>query len=131
MTANRIAYHFDFKGPALFVDSACSSSSYALNLAVNAIQNGECESAIVAGTNLILHPLATLQFMKLGVLSLDGYCRPLDANSSGYVRSDAIATVFLQKAKDAKRVYAQIVYSKTNCDGFKEQGITYPSGRDS
>ena len=35
--------------------------------------------------------------------------------------------IFLQKAKDAKRIYATIVHSKTNCDGFKEQGITFPS----
>lgn len=37
--------------------------------------------------------------------------------------------MFLQKAKDAKRVYANLVYSKTNCDGYKEEGITYPSGK--
>lgn len=35
--------------------------------------------------------------------------------------------LFLQKAKDAKRIYATIVHCKTNCDGYKEQGITYPS----
>jgi fatty acid synthase len=36
--------------------------------------------------------------------------------------------MFLQKARDAKRVYATVVHTKTNNDGFKEQGITYPSG---
>lgn len=36
--------------------------------------------------------------------------------------------VFLQKSKDANRIYARIVHAKTNCDGYKEQGITYPSG---
>jgi fatty acid synthase len=37
--------------------------------------------------------------------------------------------IFLQKAKDAKRIYATVVHTKTNQDGFKEQGITFPSGR--
>lgn len=33
----------------------------------------------------------------------------------------------MQKAKDAKRVYATVVYGKANNDGYKEQGITFPS----
>lgn len=37
--------------------------------------------------------------------------------------------IFLQKKKDARRIYATIVHAKTNCDGYKEQGITYPSGQ--
>lgn len=43
------------------------------------------------------------------------------------MRSETIGIVFLQKAKTAKRIYATVVYAKTNCDGFKEQGITFPS----
>jgi fatty acid synthase len=35
--------------------------------------------------------------------------------------------IFLQKARDAKRVYARVVHAKTNSDGFKAEGITYPS----
>lgn len=36
--------------------------------------------------------------------------------------------LFLQKAKDAKRIYSSVLYSKVNCDGYKQEGITYPSG---
>lgn len=64
---------------------------------------------------------------RLGVLAADGYCRPFDVNASGYTRSEAVCVVFLQKAKDAKRIYATVEYSKTNCDGYKVEGITYPS----
>lgn len=66
---------------------------------------------------------------RIGVLATDGYCRPFDDGASGYVRSEVICVVFLQKAKDAKRMYAKILYSKTNCDGHKTEGITYPAGR--
>lgn len=53
----------------------------------------------------------------------------LAPTANGYCRSEAIVVVFLQKSKDAKRVYANLVHAKTNCDGYKEQGITYPSGQ--
>lgn len=128
MMANRISYTMGLNGPSFLLDTACSSSMYALDCAFNAIRNGECDAAIVGGSNLLLHPYVTLQFARLGVLASDGYCRPFDKDASGYTRSEAISVVFLQKAKDAKRVYADVIYSKTNCDGFKEEGITYPSG---
>ncbi|XP_063988124.1 fatty acid synthase-like isoform X2 [Diachasmimorpha longicaudata] len=64
---------------------------------------------------------------KLGVLSHDGRSKSFDNNANGYVRSETISIAFLQRAKNAKRIYATIVYGKTNCDGFKPQGITFPS----
>lgn len=63
----------------------------------------------------------------LGVLSSDGYCKPFDESGTGYMRSDAMVVAYLQKTKDARRVYATFVYGKMNCDGFKEEGITFPS----
>jgi fatty acid synthase len=50
-----------------------------------------------------------------------------DQDASGYVKGEAIASIFLQKAKNARRIYAQIINTKANSDGFKEQGITFPS----
>ncbi|XP_053661661.1 fatty acid synthase-like [Anopheles marshallii] len=129
MLALKIAYALDLKGPAMTVDTACSSSMYALDWACKAIRQGQCDAAIVAGTNLTLHPYITLQFALLGVLAADGYCRPFDKNASGYSRSEANAVILLQKAKDAKRIYAHVVNTKTNCDGYKLEGITFPSNK--
>uniref|UniRef100_A0A336MXS7 CSON007968 protein n=1 Tax=Culicoides sonorensis TaxID=179676 RepID=A0A336MXS7_CULSO len=128
MLANRISYVLDLKGPSFVVDSACSSTMMALNCAYSAMRNGECDAAIVGGSNLTLAPITSLHFARLGVLAMDGYCRPFDKNASGYTRSEAISTVFLQKRRDAKRCYTTLVHSKINCDGYKEQGITYPAG---
>ena len=47
--------------------------------------------------------------------------------ADGYARSEAVCVIFLQKARDAKRVYAKVVHAKTNCDGYKEEGISFPS----
>ena len=65
---------------------------------------------------------------RLGVIAKDGYCRPFDHKASGYTRSEGICMMYLQRTKDAKRIYANVVYSKANCDGYKIEGITYPSG---
>uniref|UniRef100_A0A2H1VNL2 SFRICE_036761 n=1 Tax=Spodoptera frugiperda TaxID=7108 RepID=A0A2H1VNL2_SPOFR len=128
MLANRISYWLGVTGPSYTVDSACSSSLYALEHAFRAIRDGHCDAAIVGGSNLCLHPYVSLQFSRLGVLSPDGRCKSFDNSANGYARSEAIVVVFLQKAKDSRRVYAQLLHAKTNCDGYKEQGITYPAG---
>ncbi|XP_073848315.1 fatty acid synthase 3 [Musca autumnalis] len=129
MMANRISYSLGLQGPSFLVDTACSSAMYALDCAFSALRSGEIDAAIIGGSNLLLHPYVTLQFARLGVLAPNGYCRPFDKNASGYTRSEAINCMFLQRRRDAKRVYATVVYSKTNCDGFKPEGVTYPSGK--
>ncbi|XP_055308879.1 fatty acid synthase-like, partial [Sitodiplosis mosellana] len=128
MLANRVSYCLGLTGPSFMLDTACSSSMYALDAAFSAIRSGECDAALVGGTNLLLHPYTTLQFARLGVIAKDGYCRPFDHKASGYTRSEAICMMYLQRTKDAKRIYANVIYSKANCDGYKIEGITYPSG---
>lgn len=129
MYANRISYWLGCTGPSYSMDTACSSSMYAIENAYRAIRDGLCDSAIVGGANVCLTPFVTLQFSRLGVLSMEGKCRVFDEDGQGYVRSEAISVIFLQKMKDAKRNYGEVVYAKTNCDGYKPEGITYPSGR--
>ncbi|XP_030757326.1 fatty acid synthase [Sitophilus oryzae] len=128
MFPNRISYTFDLKGPSYAIDTACSSSLFAFQQAVNAIQTGQCDSAIVGGVNLLLKPTSSLQFHRLSMLSPHGMCKAFDASGNGYVRSEAAVVVFLQKASAARRVYASVLGAKTNTDGNKEQGITFPSG---
>ncbi|EFN73543.1 Fatty acid synthase [Camponotus floridanus] len=127
MLANKISYWLNVTGPSYNIDTASSSSHFAMVEAYNLIRSGICDAAIVASVNLCFHPLVTRQFYSLGVLSGDGYCKPYDEEGAGYMRSEAATVVFLQKAKDARRIYATFIYGKTNCDGFKEEGITFPS----
>lgn len=51
-----------------------------------------------------------------------------DEKANGYVRAEGICALLLQKQKDAKRIYCTVVHAKTNADGYKDEGITYPSG---
>lgn len=52
MIANRVSYYLDLRGPSVPIDTACSSSLSATHLAVQAIQNGECEAAVVGGSQI-------------------------------------------------------------------------------
>ncbi|XP_030383313.1 fatty acid synthase [Scaptodrosophila lebanonensis] len=129
MFANRISYTFDFKGPSFIVDTACSSSLVALAHAYDDMRSGRCDYAVVAGVNLILKPIFALQFLRLGIVSQDGACKTFDAAANGYARADTCAVVLLQRSEHAKRVYATLLNVRTNTDGFKEQGVTFPDGR--
>ncbi|XP_017858729.1 PREDICTED: fatty acid synthase [Drosophila arizonae] len=128
MFANRISFTFDFKGPSYSIDTACSSSLYALEQAFSDMREGKTDNAIVAGAGLILKPTMSLQFKRLNMLSPDGSCKAFDESGNGYVRSDGCVVLLLQRTSVAKRVYATILNVRTNTDGYKEQGITYPIG---
>jgi len=65
-------------GPSYTIDTACSSSLTAMEHAYKAMQGGLCDSAIVGGSNLCLHPYTSLNFFRLGVLSRQGACRSFD-----------------------------------------------------
>lgn len=69
MFANRLSFAFDFKGPSCTMDTMCSSSLNAMSRAFEDLNSGCCSAAIVAGSNLILDPLRTLQYKKLGRLT--------------------------------------------------------------
>lgn len=68
--ANRVSYWLGTTGPSYTLDSACSSSLLALEHAFRAMQDGQCDAAIVGGSNLCLHPYVSLQFHRLGIISL-------------------------------------------------------------
>lgn len=67
MVANRISYWLNINGPSYTIDSACSSSLFAIERAYRSMQLGECDAAIVGGANLCLNPLIALQFTRLGI----------------------------------------------------------------
>jgi hypothetical protein len=64
LNVHRVSYFLKLKGPACIVDTACSSSLNALDLAFRAIRSGQCDNAIISGSNLLLHPGNTLQFFR-------------------------------------------------------------------
>ncbi|KAL3216030.1 hypothetical protein MRX96_033213 [Rhipicephalus microplus] len=125
--ANRISYSLDFHGPSLAVDTACSSAMTALHEAVLALRLGRCEAALVAASNVTLEPTASVNFNNLTMLSPEGKCKAFDADGNGYVRSEAVGAFFVQRSSEARRIYAKIVNVRVNVDGYKPEGVTFPS----
>jgi len=87
---------------SLTVDTACASSMYALHMAVNAIHNGDCDAAIVGGSNLIMGPEVQLLTAKLGALSPTSTCHTFDASADGYGRAEGFGALYLKKLSEAK-----------------------------
>ncbi|XP_059062960.1 fatty acid synthase-like [Achroia grisella] len=112
MYANRISYWIDGKGPSYALDVGCGSSMACLEYAYKSISSGQCDAAIVGGCNLCMQPTISLNNKRAGFLCMDGKSKCFDKNSDGYVRSDAISVLFLQKAKHAKRIYSEVYYAK-------------------
>ncbi|XP_077526187.1 fatty acid synthase-like isoform X1 [Haemaphysalis longicornis] len=128
MFSNRISYSFDFHGPSETVDTACASTMTALNHAVLAIRSGKCDAAIVGGSNFVFNPASSVALHRMTMLSPEGKCKVFDANADGFVRSEAVGAFFVQVGSKARRVYAKLVDISSNADGYKTEGITYPSG---
>lgn len=101
--SNRISHVFNLKGPSITVNTACSSSVYAMHNACNALRNRECCGAIVGGTNLVLTVDQHMNTAKLGVLSPTSTCRTFDVSADGYGRADGVGAVYLKRLSDAVR----------------------------
>ncbi|EEP76517.1 hypothetical protein UREG_01366 [Uncinocarpus reesii 1704] len=130
--SNRISHVFNLKGPSITVNTACSSSVYALHNACNALRNNECSAAVVGGTNLILTVDQHMNTAKLGVLSPTSTCHTFNAHADGYGRADGVGAVYLKRLQDAIRdgdpVRAVIRSSAVNSNGKAPAvGITHPN----
>ncbi len=124
--AARIPSAFDFHGPVSNVDVACGSSCTALHQAMTALRTGQCDSAILGAANICVYPGTAMMFHDMSMTSQECKCKAFDASADGYARAEALGVIFLQKKKDAKRIYATIRHTKANADGYKQEGITFP-----
>jgi len=131
LVANRLSYAYDFTGPSIAIDTACSGSLVAIHTACQNIKNKECSMAIAGGVLLNFAPQYTVAESRGGFLSPDGTCKTLDESANGYVRGEGAAVVVLKSLKDAiadnDQIYSVILGSAVNQDG-QTIGITVPNG---
>ena len=99
--ANRLSYAFDFKGPSVTIQTACSSSLTAIHMARMAILGGECDMAMAGGVNLSLHHTKYLLLQEMKVLSPDGQERTFDDKASGLVPSEGAGVVVMKRLSKA------------------------------
>jgi acyl transferase domain-containing protein len=96
LAANRLSYHFDFCGPSVALDTACSSGLVAVHQACRSLRSGEADLALAGAVSLILAPEPLIAFTKMKVLSPDGKCRAFDAGANGFVFGEGGGVVVLK-----------------------------------
>ncbi|MFY2558580.1 SDR family NAD(P)-dependent oxidoreductase [Corallococcus terminator] len=130
MLPNRVSYLMDWHGPSESIDTACSSSLVAIHRAIESIQNGDCDQALVGGINLILSPFLTIAFSKAGMLSEDGRCKTFDRSADGYVRGEGAGILVLKPLSKAvaegDQIHAVIRGSAINHGGHANS-LTAPN----
>ncbi|MBO0864903.1 MAG: type I polyketide synthase, partial [Mycobacterium sp.] len=130
VAVGRIAYLLGLRGPAVAVDSACSSSLVTIHLACQSLRLRESDLALAGGVSVILRPETQLAMSKWGMLSPRGRCHAFDSRADGFVRGEGAGVVVLKRLTDAvrdgDRVLAVVRGSAINQDG-RSNGLTAPN----
>ncbi|KAG6461434.1 hypothetical protein O3G_MSEX012619 [Manduca sexta] len=109
MFANRISYWLNAKGASVAVNASGSSGLLSLEQAYMDLMSGRCDAAIVGASHMTFYAHFSIHYGRVVPLSPDGKTRAFDQNANGLGMSDATIVLFLQKAKDALRVYGELV----------------------
>ncbi|KAF4631120.1 hypothetical protein G7Y89_g7005 [Cudoniella acicularis] len=129
----RTAYHLNFRGPNITLNTNCASGTVALSLAVDALRNKRCDVAIVGGISVQMFHGG--YFTQEGqIFSAKGQCRPFDIDSDGTVPSDAVVAIVLERLPDAienkSAAYVVIAGTGIGSDGGNQKaGYQVPSPR--
>ncbi|OBB99180.1 type I polyketide synthase [Mycobacterium sp. 852002-40037_SCH5390672] len=129
--SGRVAFALGLEGPAVAIDTACSSALVAVHQACQALHSGDCDMALAGGVNVLLSPVTVVAASRARMLSPVGRCKTFDASADGYVRSEGCGILVLKRLSDAERegdrICAVIASSAVNQDGASS-GLTVPNG---
>ncbi|KAI1101537.1 putative polyketide synthase [Jackrogersella minutella] len=130
--SNRIGNTFNLNGPSFTINTACSSSVYAIHNACHALRARDCDAAIAGGVNLIITVDQHMNTAKLGILSPTSTCHTFDASADGYGRGEGAGALYLKRLTDAIRdcdpIRGVIRSTAVNTNGKVDgMGITHPS----
>lgn len=128
MASGRISHALGLHGPALTMDTACSSSMVAVHQACRSLRDGESDMALAGGVMLMLDQRLYASASGQGMLSATGRCHAFDAEADGFVRAEGCGIVMLKRLDDAERdgdrVLAVIRGTASNQDGRTENILT-------
>ncbi len=127
----RTSHLMDLRGPAISVQTACSTSLVAVVLACRAIAAGDCEMALAGGVTVFLPQAQGYYYQAGGIRSRDGHCRPFDAAGTGTLFTSGVGAVLLkgfdQALDDGDNILAVIKGAATNNDGAHKASYMAPS----
>ncbi|KAF5651820.1 polyketide synthase [Fusarium sp. NRRL 25303] len=116
LLSNRVSHVFNLRGPSIVVNTACSSSVYALHSACNALRTHECSAAVVGGSNLILTVDQHMNTAKLGVLSPTSTCHTFNSYANGYGRAERCCVGITYPGFDGQRNVMRHGYQRSGLD---------------
>ena len=130
MASGRIAYAMDLHGPAITLDTACSSGLVSFHMACRSLHEGECDMALAGGVSLSLDPRKSAAGSAGGMLSPTGHCHAFDVAADGFAVGEGSAMVLLKRLSDAlrdgDRILAVVRSTALNNDG-RTVNVTTPS----
>ncbi len=128
---SRVAHKLNLTGPAVYVDTACSTSLVALHQAYNSLLLGDCNVALAGGVTVHNRTQKGYQYIDGMIYSSDGHCRTFDADAHGTVEGEGTGVVVLKKLKnaieDGDHIWAVLKGSAVNNDGDNKVAYTAPS----
>jgi acyl transferase domain-containing protein/acyl carrier protein len=128
---SRVSYALNLRGPAVFINTACSTSLVAVHQACMSLLLRECNMALAGGIRINNHSKAGYRYEEGMINSEDGHCRPFDAAGTGTILGEGVGVVLLKRLKDAlndnDHIYAIIRGSAVNNDGHQKISFTAPS----
>ncbi|HYO59952.1 type I polyketide synthase [Archangium sp.] len=129
--ATRASFVLDLRGPAVNVQTACSTSLVAIHLACQSLYSGESNLALAGGVRVGVPQRVGYVYEPDGIGSSDGHCRAFDEKSGGTVGGSGVGVVVLKRLEDALEdgdfIHAVILESGINNDGASKVGFTAPS----
>lgn len=127
--SNRISWFYNFHGPSMTIDTACSSGAAAFHTACQSIKSGDCDTAVVGGVNIYTHPYKYAVMCRKQMLSRSGVCSAFGQGADGFVPGEGVSAVIIKRLEDAVRdndhIYAVIESSAINTAG-KSKGFLVP-----
>jgi acyl transferase domain-containing protein len=129
--ATRVSYKLDLRGPALNLQTACSTSLVAVASAVQSLLTYQCDLALAGGVSITLPQRRGYLHEEGGITSPDGHCRSFDERAAGTVFSNGVGIVTLRRLVDAitdgNTIFAVIKGVGLNNDGASKVSFTAPS----
>jgi acyl transferase domain-containing protein len=129
--ATRVSYKLDLHGPSLVIQTACSTSLVAVQVAARSLQRGECDIALAGGVSINFPQRSGYQYQEGMIFSPDGTCRPFDRDARGTRAGAGAGAVVLKRLDDAladrDTIHAVILGAAVNNDGAAKVGYTAPS----
>lgn len=127
----RVSYKLDLHGPSMTLQTACSTSLVAVQVACRALERHECDIALAGGVSVNFPQRGGYLFQEGMILSPDGHCRPFDADAKGTRPGAGAGIVVLKRLADAladgDTIHAVIRGAAINNDGAGKAGYTAPS----